>query len=77
MLYPSPQAVSHPPAPRQLPLPLKVARPAPPPLPPDLATLPSHQIWPTLAASLQAQVRSTLLHVAQEVLADDAAALHS
>ncbi len=62
-----------PPAPRQLPLPLTPTQgPAPPRLPPDLATLPSRQIWPTLAPSLQAQVRLALVRVVQEVLADDA-----
>jgi hypothetical protein len=61
------------PAPRQLPLPLAVPGPTPRLLPSDLATLPSPQIWPTLAPPLQAQVRLTLLHIIQEVLADDAA----
>jgi hypothetical protein len=62
-----------PPAPRQLPLPLPPTQgPAPPHLPPDLATLPSHQIWPTLAPSRQAQVRLVLVRVVQEVLAHDA-----
>jgi hypothetical protein len=62
-----------PPAPRQLPLPLAPAPGrVPPPLPPDLATLPSRRIWHTLAPTLQAQVRLALVHVAQEVLAHDA-----
>ena len=60
-------------APRQLPLPLTPTQgPAPPRLPPHLATLPSCRIWPTLAPSLQAQVRLALVQVAQEVLANDA-----
>jgi hypothetical protein len=64
---------SQPPAPRQLPLPLAVPDPMPRLLPSDLATLSPPQIWPTLAPPLQAQVRLTLLHIIQEVLADDAA----
>jgi len=61
-----------PPAPRQLPLPLPPLQgPAPPRLPPDLATLPSSQIWSTLAPSHQAQVRRVLVQVAREVLAHD------
>jgi hypothetical protein len=60
-------------APRQMPLPLPPTQgPAPPRLPPDLAELPSHRIWSTLAPSLQGRVRMTLVQVAREVLAHDA-----
>lgn len=74
MLSLPPQTASRPP--RQLPLPLPLVTPIPPPLPPDVATLPVRHIWPTLATPLQAQVRRTLLHIVQEVLAHEHAHLH-
>jgi len=57
--------------PRQLPLPLPlVPGPAPPWLPPELATLPAHRIWAALAPAARAQVRAAALRVIQEVLDD-------
>ncbi len=59
-----------PPLSQQLPLPLPPLDPAPRPLPPNLATLPASQIWAGLPVPIQRQVRSTLLHVLQEVCND-------
>jgi hypothetical protein len=57
--------------PRQLPLPLLPAPgPAPPWLPRELATLPAHRIWATLAPAARAQTREIVLRVIQEVLDD-------
>ena len=57
--------------PRQLPLPLLPAPgPAPPWLPRELATLPAHRIWATLAPAARAQAREIVLRVIQEVLDD-------
>ena len=57
--------------PRQLPLPLPPAPgPAPPWLPLELAALPAHRIWATLAPAARAQVRAATLRVIQEVLDD-------
>ncbi len=53
---------------QQLQLPLPPLNPAPLPLPPTLATLPSQRIWASLSAPSQAQVRQTLIHILQEVL---------
>ncbi len=60
-----------PPPSQQLLLPLPPLDPAPLPLPPTLATLPASQIWAGLPVPIQMQVRSTLLHVLQEVCNDD------
>jgi hypothetical protein len=69
MVNPAPHLPS--PPPRQLPLPLASAPgPAPPWLPPELAALPTHRIWTTLAPADRAQVRATILHIIQEVLND-------
>lgn len=67
---PPPPVAPPPPAGRQLRLPLDLPPgPAPPALTPDLATLPSHRIWATLAPPDRRRVRQAALRVLQEVAA--------
>ena len=65
----SPPEAQPPPTPsRQLALPLLLTEPPPPVLPPDLAAFYPPQIWATLTPTAQAQVRTTVRHIIQEVL---------
>ena len=59
-----------PPVVRQLPLPFLDPEPTPSPLPTPVAFLSPQQIWATLPLALQLGVRTTLIHVFQEVLND-------
>ncbi len=60
---------------RQLALPFPPrADPAPPSLPPDLATLRAAQVWRTLPSSTRMQVQQALRQVIQEVIHDSDAA---
>jgi hypothetical protein len=67
---PPPTAAPPPPPGRQLRLPLEAPPgPAPPALTPDLAILPAHRIWATLAPPDRQHVRQTALRVLQEIAA--------
>jgi hypothetical protein len=72
-LPPVPAPRLRPPAPppsRQLPLPLDgLPGPAPPALPPRLASRSARRVWTTLGPAARQEVRRTVLHVLQEVLA--------
>ena len=56
----------------QLPLPLPPLDPLPPALPHPLRTIPPRRVWVGLSVSARADVHSTLLRIAQEVLDEPA-----
>ena len=60
------------PTPRQLTLPWPELEPPRPQLPSDGPILPPQQVWPSLTPTLQAQVRTTILRLIQEVLHEPA-----
>ena len=68
ILLPCPRAPA--PPDHQLPLPLDLlAERAPPSLPPSLLSLTTPHIWATLMPTTRQQVRQTVLHVLQDVVA--------
>ncbi len=56
---------------QQLPLPLELGAPAPPRPSAMADVVGPQQVWPHLAAPVQAHLRRTLVRVIQEVLDDD------